>query len=68
MLYFTDGYGTYPAKRPPWETAFVFMEEDYSDKGVPPWAIRLVLTRDDLEQEEEEKTALRGTDYRFVDP
>ena len=68
MLYFTDGYGTYPAKRPPWETAFVFMEEDYSDKGVPPWAIRLVLTRDDLEQEEKEKTALRGTDYRFVDP
>ena len=67
MLYFTDGYGTYPAKRPPWETAFIFMEEDYSDKGVPPWAIRLVLSREDLEKDEEEDAPfLPGTDYHFI--
>ena len=28
MIYFTDGRGIYPAKRPVYETAFVFMEED----------------------------------------
>ena len=28
LLYFTDGKGIYPAKKPPYETAFVFMKED----------------------------------------
>ena len=63
MIYFTDGYGTYPKKCPPWETAFVFMEEDYSDVQVPPWAIKLILEKEDLE---EENTGLR-TDYQFLD-
>ena len=39
LIYFTDGYGIYPAKMPPYETAFVFMKEDYQDIDVPPWAI-----------------------------
>ncbi len=38
LLYFTDGYGFYPAKMPPYQTAFVFMEQDYQDVDVPPWA------------------------------
>ena len=46
---FTDGYGIYPAKMPPYETAFVFMKEDYQDIDVPPWAIRLILDEEDLE-------------------
>ena len=27
LLYFTDGKGIYPAKRPPYETAFIFIDE-----------------------------------------
>lgn len=34
MIYFTDGRGIYPAKRPVYETAFVFMEEEYEDVDV----------------------------------
>ena len=48
MLYFTDGYGVYPKKMPPFETAFIFLEEDYQDREVPPWAIRLVLREEEL--------------------
>ena len=43
MIYFTDGRGIYPAKRPVYETAFVFMEEEYEDVDVPPWAIKIIL-------------------------
>ncbi len=53
MIYFTDGYGIYPSRRPPWETAFVFMEEDYTDVDVPPWAIKLIIEKEDLEEEKE---------------
>lgn len=48
LIYFTDGYGTFPMKRPPYDTAFVFWDEDYRDLDVPPWAIRLVLTEEDF--------------------
>ena len=53
MIYFTDGYGIYPRKRPPWESAFVFMEEDFTDVDVPPWAIKLIIEKEDLEEEKE---------------
>ena len=33
LLYFTDGRGIYPEKRPVYDTAFVFMEEDYPGCG-----------------------------------
>ena len=48
LLYFTDGQGIYPLKRPPFETAFVFMKEDYEDADVPPWAIKLILQKDEI--------------------
>lgn len=48
LIYFTDGYGTFPAKKPSYETAFVFMKEDYRDIDVPPWAIKLILGEEDL--------------------
>ena len=48
LIYFTDGKGIYPGKMPPFETAFVFLEEDYEDMDVPPWAIKLVLSEDEL--------------------
>lgn len=48
MLYFTDGYGTYPERRPDYDVAFVFLEESYNDRHVPPWAIKLILGPDDI--------------------
>lgn len=49
LLYFTDGKGIYPVKMPPYETAFVFMEDQYEDLSVPGWAMKVILTREDLE-------------------
>lgn len=49
LIYFTDGYGIYPSRMPPYKTAFVFLEEDYRDADVPAWALRLVLREDELE-------------------
>ena len=49
LLYFTDGKGIYPKKRPPFETAFIFCEESCETAQVPPWAIRLILPGEDLE-------------------
>lgn len=42
LLYFTDGKGIYPKKRPDYRTAFLFLEE-YEEAAVPPWAMRLSL-------------------------
>ena len=48
ILYFTDGYGTFPAKQQRCKTAFIFMEDDYKDVDVPPWAIKLILEENEL--------------------
>lgn len=50
LVYFTDGRGTYPLHRPPYDVAFVFLREDFTDADVPPWAMKLVLEPDDLDQ------------------
>lgn len=51
LIYFTDGYGRYPLKKPIYDTAFVFLKEDYLDVDVPPWAIKLILGEEDLVRE-----------------
>lgn len=51
LIYFTDGYGIYPKKMPPYETAFVFLKDDYEDVEVPPWAMKLILEEEDLKGE-----------------
>lgn len=57
LLYFTDGMGVYPQKRPPYETAFILLEEPPLSVKVPPWAIRLVLALPDLERAARETAA-----------
>ena len=61
MIYFTDGMGIYPKKRPPYETAFVLLEEPPISVPIPPWAIRLVLDLPGLER------AVRETAEEFPD-
>ena len=48
LLYFTDGKGTFPRKRSPYDAAFILFREDYKEVSVPPWAIRLMLDEEDL--------------------
>lgn len=55
LLYFTDGRGIYPVKRPVYDTAFVFMEQDFLDVDVPPWAMKIILSPKDLDRDVEEK-------------
>ena len=48
VLYFTDGKGTYPTRRPPHETAFLFLETGTPPPDIPPWAMRLVLSPEEF--------------------
>ena len=54
LVYFTHGMGVYPKKRPPYETAFVLLEEPPMSVKIPPWAIRLVLDLPGLEKAKQE--------------
>lgn len=48
LIYFTDGYGTFPARKPDYDAAFVFVDEGLNNLDVPPWAIRLVLRKNEI--------------------
>ena len=48
LIYFTDGYGAFPARKPDYDTAFVFIDDEYNNPDVPPWAIKLVLQKDEI--------------------
>jgi len=54
LIYFTDGYGVFPVKMPVYDTAFVFMKDNYSDVDVPPWAIKIILSPEELGTEVKE--------------
>ena len=43
LLYFTDGDGIFPHKKPEYETAFVFLNRALEKSRIPDWAIRLNL-------------------------
>ena len=49
LIYFTDGYGPFPPVKPDFTAAFVLVNDNYSEPDVPPWAIRLVLQKDEME-------------------
>jgi len=48
LIYLTDGYGIFPGRKPDYKTAFVFVEDAYNNPKVPPWAIKLVLQKDEI--------------------
>ena len=58
LIYFTDGYGVFPEHKPPhnYDTAFVFLEDDYEKPPIPSWAIKLVLPAEELEENGGENT------------
>lgn len=47
LLYFTDGKGIYPKKKPSYKTAFLFLEE-YEEERVPVWAMRMQFEREEF--------------------
>lgn len=48
LIYFTDGYGTYPKIKPPYETAFVFVNDNEEKKDFPGWAMKIVVDEENL--------------------
>lgn len=48
LIYFTDGYGTFPEKKPDYDAAFVFIDDEYGQPEVPVWAIKLILQKDEI--------------------
>lgn len=64
LIYFTDGKGIYPVQAPPYDTAFVFVENMFFDESVPAWAMKVVLKEDEIMEysggkQEEARTAGR---------
>ena len=50
LIYFTDGYGIYPTAMPPYDVMFVFLDNGDEGPEVPPWAIKVLLDYDELEE------------------
>ena len=50
LIYFTDGNGIFPIRKPDYDTAFVYVESENNNPKVPPWIIRLVLKQEDIEK------------------
>ena len=48
LIYFTDGFGFFPEHKPKYETAFVFLDNEYKNPDVPPWAIKVILQDEDI--------------------
>ena len=53
LIYFTDGYGSFPQKKPSYDTAFVFVEDEQNPSTsnnyeVPSWVMKLVLRKEEL--------------------
>lgn len=48
LIYFTDGNGIFPERKPDYDAAFVFVDDDGNSPEVPVWAIKLVLQRGEI--------------------
>ena len=48
LLYFTDGIGRFPEKKPDYDAAFLFVDDGENRYDVPVWAMKLVLEREEL--------------------
>ena len=48
VIYFTDGFGIFPKKKPDYDIAFLFVREGYFKPIVPPWAIKIILDVEEI--------------------
>lgn len=63
LLYFTDGNGTYPAKKPDYPCAFLYLDS-YNEDEVPVWAIKRRLDVDDRIRSEQVGAEPRRSSFR----
>ncbi len=43
LIYFTDGYGTYPDKMPDYRVIFAFLDRDRNRAKIPGWAMEVIM-------------------------
>ncbi len=48
MIYFTDGYGIYPEKKPDFDVIFAFLNEDPGRMSPPAWSMKAVIEEETL--------------------
>lgn len=48
VIYFTDGYGIFPERRPAYPVAFIFLEQEGNEVKVPPWAMKVILSEEEV--------------------
>ncbi len=44
LIYFTDGQGVFPSRKPPYETAFVLHGDELEPPPVPSWAVSMSMS------------------------
>ena len=72
LIYFTDGQGTYPARKPDYDTAFVFVDDASAaaSPNVPAWAMKVELDETVVLEEMSamEKQGFRGESHSHEAP
>jgi predicted metal-dependent peptidase len=48
IIYFTDGYGIYPEKKPDTDVIFAFLNNDPGRMGPPAWSMKAVIDEEEL--------------------
>lgn len=48
LIYFTDGKGIFPEKKPDYDTAFILHNDGYGEVDLPSWAMHLTLSEEDI--------------------
>ena len=48
LIYFTDGFGVFPERKPDYDVAFVYIDDEYNNPEVPVWAIKLILQSEEI--------------------
>lgn len=51
VIYFTDGYGTYPERKPSFNSAFIYLGYNSERPPTPVWAIKLILDENELAED-----------------
>mgnify|MGYP001430084225 CR=1 FL=1 len=48
LIYFTDGYGSFPSHAPDYDACFIFLDQGHELPEVPVWAIKMLLKEDEI--------------------
>jgi len=48
LIYFTDGIGTYPTKKPDYPVAFMFCDDRFLERETPLWAMKVLIGTNEL--------------------